>query len=87
MHKLVLHNEYELADTTLKKILKCKFTSLKSVNNLIRKNHKFYLQSHNVSKEAIDAYTSMSSIYQALDNDFGKCDWLDYEYYERWLNG
>lgn len=71
----------------MKKILKCKFTSFKSVNNLKIKNHNFYAKSHNVSKEIIDAYASMSSIYQELAQDFCVCDWIDYKYYERWLNG
>lgn len=71
----------------LKKLLKNKNTTLKSVNNLKIKNHKFYIQSHNVSKEIIDAYASMSSIYQELAQYYDICDWIDYQYYERWLNG
>lgn len=71
----------------MKKILKNKNTTLKSVNNLKRKNHKFHIQSHNVSKGIKDACALLSPIYQELDVDFGKCDLIDYEYYERWLNG
>lgn len=71
----------------MKKTLKSKFTSLKSVNNHKIKSHKTNGVWHIVSKGIEDIFDSLAPIYQMLDEDFLQCDLIDYEFYERWLNG
>lgn len=70
----------------MKKIVKRKNTTLKSVNNHKITNHNFYKCKHNVSKELIDGYLSMAPIYQTLNAEYANVDLVDLEFYERWLN-
>lgn len=84
MHKLLL---IFLLGYTVKKIIKNKNITVKSVNNHKIKNHKFNLNYHMVSKEMAQIYSSLAPIYQSLNDEFEKIDLIDLEFYERWLNG
>lgn len=84
MHKLL---ERITSESTLKKLIKNKNITVKSVNNHKIKNHKFHPIKHIVSKELEEIYSSLSPIYQSLNNDFMMVDLIDLEFYERWLNG
>lgn len=89
MHKLllidILHKEGKFA---LKKIIKKKNRSLKSVNNhKIKIYHKKSSQNHIVSKDLEKLYEELGPIYQELDNDYMAIDMIDLIFYERWLNG
>lgn len=71
----------------MRKLIRKKNISLKSVNNHKTKSHKFYASHHNVSKGLEDIYKSLAPIYQSLSDDFEKADLCDLEFYERWLHG
>ena len=72
----------------MKKLVRKKFRSLKSVNNhKIQIYHKLRANKHIVNGELGVIYKQMLPIYQELDFDFQKADLIDLEFYERWLNG
>ena len=72
----------------MKKIIKNKNRSLKSVNNhKIKIYHKKYGRNHIVSKDLSSLYESLGPIYQELDSDYMAIDMIDLIFYERWLNG
>lgn len=71
----------------MKKIIKKKNRSFKSVNNHKTKiYHKKYNIKHIVSKDYEKLYASLSPIYQDLDRDYMDIDLMDLIFYERWLN-
>lgn len=76
-----------MRDNITKKLKVKKNKYCKSVHNLKHTRfNKLRANIHNVSKETINAYVSMSPIYLELDNAFGRVDLVDLEMYERWLN-
>ena len=96
MHKLLLIINVEKA---LKKLLKKKNTNHKSVNNhkinywVLKptksynlSGHKILSNYHIVNKELGEIFSSLIPIYQDLTYDYDKCDLIDLEFYERWLN-
>ena len=72
----------------MKKLIKKKNRSLKSVNNhKIKIYHKKGSLNHIVSKDLESLYKTLSPIYHDLDGDYMAIDMIDLIFYERWLNG
>ena len=45
------------------------------------------VKNHNVSKGLRKIMEELAPIYEDLDGDFAVVDFMDLEFYERWLNG
>ena len=72
----------------MKKIFNNKNIYRKYVHNLKSKiYHENSYQRHILSKDLVSVYSEMGPIYQSLDIDYSRVDLIDFEYYERWLNG
>ena len=72
----------------MKKIVSGKNICHKYEHNL--KSKIFHVGGHDyhiLSKDLIQIYADLSPIYADLDRDYSRVDLIDYEYYERWLNG
>lgn len=70
----------------MKKLIKNKNKTVKSVNNHKIKNHNFYEKNHIVSKGFGHVYSALTPIYKSLEDEFMRVDLMDLEFYERWLN-
>ena len=72
----------------MKKLVKFKNRIFKSANNhKIPSCHELRDKNHNVSKGLRKIMQDLAPIYKDLDADFGAIDFMDLEFYERWLNG
>ena len=56
-------------------------------NHKIPSYHILRDKNHNVSKGIRKIMQDLAPIYKDLDSDFCTIDFMDLEFYERWLNG
>jgi hypothetical protein len=85
LHKLEVRL---FGDKALKKIVRNKNRIYQSANNhKIPSCHNLRCCNHNVSKGLRKIMEELAPIYKELDNDFAPIDFMDLEFYERWLNG
>ena len=68
-------------------MVKKKNRTFKFANNHKTNYHKLKLKNHSVSKGLRKIMQELAPIYEELDGDFAVVDFMDLEFYERWLNG
>ena len=77
-----------IGDITLKKLIKNTNRTYQFANNhKIPSCHIMRVNDHNVIKGLRKIVAELAPIYEDLDGDFAVVDFMDLEFYERWLNG
>ena len=77
-----------MGDIAVKKLVKFKNRICKPANNhKIPSCHIMRDKNHNVSKGLRKIMQELAPIYEELDGDFAVVDFMDLEFYERWVNG
>lgn len=72
----------------MKKLNKNKNRTCHSAHNhKIPSCNTLWNKKHNVSKGLRKIMQELAPIYKELDGDFEAIDFMDLEFYERWLNG